>query len=84
MRITRANIAQYANDRGLTPVQIDGIPEGFSFKQADITIGETTHQGYLVAFIPMMEWFNIPFALSARDEETLLDLYNNQKKYGAK
>lgn len=52
MNNTRANVLELASKAGLEPVQIDGIPEGFSFKQPDITISNVFHKGKYVAFIP--------------------------------
>lgn len=56
MKITHVNIAEYAEQHGLTPVQVDGIPEGFSFKEPDIEIGGIEHEGQYVAFLPLKEW----------------------------
>lgn len=56
MKITRANVAEYAQKCGLEPVQIDGIPEGFSFKQPGITVGSSFHEGEYIAFVPLREW----------------------------
>lgn len=55
MKITRANVADYAEKHGLEPVQIDGIPEGFSFKEPDITIGDIEHKGRIIRFKPMAD-----------------------------
>jgi hypothetical protein len=56
MKITRANVEVYAKKLGLEPVQIDGIPEGFSFKEPDLTIGDKTHKGRIIKFKPLAEW----------------------------
>lgn len=56
MKITHANVQAWAKERGLEPVQIDGIPEGFSFKEPDITIGDEDHIGGYVAYVPLSEW----------------------------
>ncbi len=56
MKITLANVADFAKSRGLEPVQIDGIPELFSFKEPDIMIGDLLHEGDYVAFVPLREW----------------------------
>ncbi len=69
MRNTRANVSERA--KHLTPIQIDGIPEGFSFKVDDVTIGGKLHKGQYVAYIPRTEeicW--------AYDIEKLLKQYN--------
>lgn len=72
MKITRANVEEWAKDRGLTPVQIDGIPEGFSFKEPNITIGGKEHEGKYVCYVPLSEWN----AIYADTKEELLNKYN--------
>lgn len=52
MRHTAANVRARAEEKGLEPTQIDGIPEGFSYKEPDVTIGGKLHVGRYVAFIP--------------------------------
>lgn len=56
MKITRANVQSYAEANGLEPIQIDGIPEGFSWKEPDITIAGNTYQGKIIEFKPLAEW----------------------------
>lgn len=56
MKITRANLELYAQSKGLEPVQIDGIPEGFSFVEPDITIKGITHKGRIIKFKPLADW----------------------------
>lgn len=56
MKITRATVEQYAKERGLEPVQIDGVPEGFSWKEPDITLANKTHRGKILKFKPLGEW----------------------------
>lgn len=56
MKITRANVEQYAKEKGLEPIQIDGILEGLSFKEPDIEINGINHEGYYIVFIPLQEW----------------------------
>lgn len=75
MKITRANVEKYAEEKGLEPIQIDGMPEGFSFIEPDITIGEITHSGRLLAFVPNCEWAS--GAIMAENIKDLLDVYNN-------
>ena len=58
MRITRANVDQYAKEKGLEPIQIDGIPEGFSFIEPDIQINGVLHKGRIIKFKPLEEWAN--------------------------
>ncbi len=56
MKITRANVEEYANKHGLEPIQIDEIPEGFSFKEPDVKIGKATHKGRIIKFKPLADW----------------------------
>lgn len=56
MMMTRANVEAYANKHGLSPVQIDGIPEGFSWIEPDIKIGSVTHKGRIIKFSPLKDW----------------------------
>lgn len=55
MRWTRANVAEIAKSKGYEPLQEDGIPEGFSWKEPDVTIGEVTHKGRIIRFKPLTE-----------------------------
>lgn len=56
MKWTRVNVEKFVKEKGLEPVQIDGIPEGFSFKEPDVTIGGRFHKGELAAFFPLHDW----------------------------
>lgn len=56
MKATRANVEEYAKNKGYEPVQIDGIPEGFSWKEPDITIGDVHIEGRIVKFQPLVEF----------------------------
>jgi hypothetical protein len=56
MRITRANVERYALSKGLEPVQEDGIPDGFVWKEPDITIGGKEHKGRIIKFKPLTDW----------------------------
>lgn len=70
---TRQNVEDIALTKGYTPIQVDGIPEGFSFKEPNITIGGVEHEGNLVAFIPGKDrkvW--------AINKEFLLQVYNEE------
>lgn len=67
---TAENIRVYAKTMGYLPVQIDGIPEGFSFKTPDITIGGKNHTGPYCAFIP-----NYSGQVVSDDVGRLLKLY---------
>ncbi len=78
MKTTRANVAQFVADKGYDPVQIDGIPEGFSFQKASITIAGVYHIGEYVAFIPMSEWEN-DSVVHGNTPEELLNNYKNSK-----
>ncbi len=55
MKWTRANVEAYARKKGLTQIQVDGIPEGFIWKESDVTIGEVEHKGRTITFIPLSE-----------------------------
>lgn len=56
MKATRANVAEYAEKKGLTLEHQDGIPEGFSWREPDLQIGEKLHKGRLVTFEPLKEF----------------------------
>lgn len=56
MKITRANVEEYAKLKGLEPIQIDGIPERFSWVEPDIQVGDTFIKGRIVKFKPMADW----------------------------
>ena len=56
MKITRANVETYAKTYGLEPIQIDGIPEGFAWREPDVTIGNKTHKGRIIKFSPLKDW----------------------------
>jgi len=56
MKITRANVEQYAKEKGLEPIQIDDLPDGFAWQEPDITIGNQTHKGRIIKFKPLGEW----------------------------
>ncbi len=75
MRITHADVDRWAKARGLESVQIDGIPEGFSFIKPDITIGGVEHKGEYVAYIPLSDWKSV----YAQTKDQLLELYNKHK-----
>lgn len=76
MQNTLANLKQYAENASLESVQIDGIPEGFSYKVADVTINDAEgnpveHKGPYVAFVP-----NAFGEIRAEKIEDLLTAYN--------
>lgn len=53
---TRANVEEYARQKGWDLMQIDGIPDGFSWKEPDITIGTMTHKGRIIKIKPLTQW----------------------------
>ncbi len=56
MKATRASVEQWANDKGLEPVQIDGTPEGFSFKEPALTVNDVEHKGRIFKIKPLSEF----------------------------
>jgi len=75
---TRANVEDKIKNKGYESIQVDGIPEGFSFKEPNITIGEIEHEGDYTAFIP-----NHDEQVFSSNKEDLLFIYNLElKKYG--
>ena len=57
MKTTRAQVDVFIKDKGLEPIQIDGIPEGFSFiKRVDRVHGNLYEVGYLVGFRTSKDW----------------------------
>ncbi len=74
MRLTLQDVLAYVEGRGLTPIEIDGIPDGFAYKYPDVTIGGVTHEGLLIAYIPLSEFKMV----SATTQQQLLELYNNE------
>lgn len=77
MRLTRANIEEYARAKGWQAVQIDGIPEPFSYQIPDITIGGVEHKGGYVTFDLKSKEIK---ELRAETQQQLLKLY--KQKYG--
>ncbi len=75
MKITRELVASIAQSKGYEPVQIDGIPEGFSWKEPDLTVGETTHKGRYVAFSPLKDEQADGGVIRAETIEELLTIY---------
>jgi len=70
MRYTRTNI-----NCKFEQVQIDSIPEGFSFKEPDINIGGIEHQGMYIVYVPLTD-----IILKALTIEKLLELWRKIKK----
>lgn len=56
MIITRVNVQNYAEQHGLEPIQIDGIPSGFAWQEPDLQIGTNFIKGRIVKFKPLEEW----------------------------
>lgn len=57
MKITRANVQDYAERSGLQPLQIDGVPDGFAwFKDIQTYVGGPYMDRQIVAFKPLAEW----------------------------
>lgn len=75
MKITRELVASIAQSKGYEPVQIDGIPEGFSWKEPDLTVGETIHKGRYVAFSPLKDEAADGGVMRAETIEELLPIY---------
>lgn len=75
MKVTLASIEDRIKNKGYEPVQIDGIPEGFSFKEPDITIGGEFHEGKYVAFIPLKEWDTETSQVWSYSMKGLLEIY---------
>lgn len=79
MKATRVNVERIATQRGLEPIQIDGIPEGFSFKAPDLEVGGKLYAGQYVVYVPNTEKIVWGYHL-----DTLLEQYNLEIEYGAK
>lgn len=80
MKNTRVNVEEQAKKRGYDPVQIDGIPEGFSFQAPTVRIADVVHEGQFIAFIPNTE----DGVVWAYDAGMLLELYNLEREKYAK
>jgi len=76
MKTTYQNVREYAERKGLESVQIDSIPEGFSFKEPDIEISGVLHIGRYTAFIPLKDWNEINQVWSFTIEG-LQNIYND-------
>lgn len=74
-KVTRASVEAFAQQEGLEPIQIDGIPEGFSFKESDVKIGNSVHPGRFTAFIPLKRWEDEISQVWGLSEEGLLKVY---------
>lgn len=76
MKITRADVEVWSKERGLESIQVDGIPEGFSFKEPDLNIGSRNYFGKYVAYIPLSNWTII----YSPTIEQLIKEYNQNKQ----
>lgn len=56
MKITRANVEQYAKEKGLKLIQINEIPDGFAWKEPNITISSKTYKGKTLIFKALSDW----------------------------
>lgn len=75
MKITRENVAEYAQEKGLEPVQIDGVPEGFSFLGPHIKIGNVTHVSNFIGFIPLADWDDPSATIKSKLVHEFTELY---------
>lgn len=84
MKITRAYAEEYAKEKGYEAIQIDGIPEGFSYTLPDITIGGIEHKGGFIAFVPLGDMLRSDrkTIVQAMTKENLLEQY--KASYGQK
>lgn len=77
-KVTRVNVEAYAKQKGLEPIQIDGIIEGFTFLEDAITIGGITYAGKYIAFVPNFPWED--GMVKADSVGELLQEYGNKLK----
>lgn len=70
---TAAYVREIAEREGLIPIQVDGIPEGFSYITPSLTIGDHTYGDQYVAFVPMTEYRAHAVTLPG-----ILNNYNNE------
>ena len=83
MKTTLESVTRYALGQGWEPVQIDGIPEGFSYKKPDLGVGGILHKGGYVVFVPLQRFTEQHMGFYIADtEEELLKWYNKQIKDG--
>ena len=55
MKITRANVKDYADRKGLEPLVDDGI-DGFAWVEPDIEINCKKYKGRKIKFKPLANW----------------------------
>lgn len=56
MKVTLASVKEYVKNKSLTPIELDGVVDGFAYKEEDITIGEKLHRGRIIKFKPLADW----------------------------
>lgn len=89
MKVTRANVAEYAEKHGLELLPIDGIPRGFSFFHR---IGISGKDGIrmihvtLYAFVPLVEFdegkITLPADMTVTSKEGyIIDAKERELKY---
>lgn len=82
MKVTAALAERFGREKGLDPIQVDGVPEGFSFREPDLTIGSLTHKGGYVALIPLASFLSGEEVPMVKSETlgTLVELYKEETK----
>lgn len=81
-KVTRASVEEFVRDRPYMPIQVDGIPEGFSFEREKIIIGGTEYPGSLIAFVPFSNWDSDEMVYGKTKEELLENYKIKSIKYG--
>lgn len=79
---TRANVAEYAKEKGLEPVNIEGIPDGFVWKAPDLAFNGVPIVPDMTLFIPLTDK-----KITSGSVWDLLEYYVNTPKerpYGTK
>lgn len=76
MITTLATVKEYTQKAGMEPVQIDGIPEGFSYQMKSMSVSGVQHEGKFIAFIPLSD----DKYVMADTKEELLNKYKAIKK----
>lgn len=56
MKITRANVEKYAEEKFLEKIEVEGVIDGFAWKEPDLQIGKTFIKGRVIIFKPLEEW----------------------------
>lgn len=56
MKITRVNVEEYARKKGWELINEPTIPDGFVWKEPDITIGTQEIKGRIIRFKPLADW----------------------------